>query len=94
MRRLLDLHWWRSISVLAAVAVIGIVASGVAGAYFATLNSNQIDENHQLICTLDRLFGLDRDLTPAQKRKLRPTQRAALASIIDACPELGRKGAP
>lgn len=51
-------------------------------------------ENHDLICRLDLLFGLDRPLTAKQVGQLRPSQRQALKQIIAACPELQRKEKP
>ena len=93
-RRLLDPEWQlrRFPRIIAAVAALSLAAFVIALLIWVGGINDATRANHQLICRLDLLFGLDRPLTAKQTGQLRSTQREALNQIIAACPELGRKG--
>lgn len=76
--------------IILALVAICLVFSGVNYVTSRSVAHLQdiAGENHDLICRLDLLFGLDRPLPRNELEKLRASQRAALRQIIAACPEL------
>lgn len=77
------------------IVITIIVVGAFSGLYSLRLHDASVEEqqNHDLICRLDILFGLDKPLPPRALARLRPSQREALRQNIAACPELTKKGA-
>ena len=95
-RRLIDPEWQlRRFPIITAIgAALALACFLVVLLIWINLSGDAARRNRALICQLDELFGLDRPLPPGALRRLRPSQKEALRQIIQACPDLGRKGTP
>jgi hypothetical protein len=78
------------------IVLVIIVAGSVSVVYSVRLRdvNNLTKQNHQLVCLLDRLFGLDKPIPAKQLRRLSADQKAALKEIIADCSELQKGHTP